>query len=220
MLYFILALNLSGWDILTAVLGYLCAMAVGIVFHEVAHAFVAHKCGDDTAKLMGRVSFNPFAHLDPMGMLMFLFVGFGWAKPVPVNELNFRNFKRGQRLVSMAGIVTNLVLAFIFSGLYYFFFPYLISHSNLFLNFVGYFLLFAFAINISLAIFNLFPIYPLDGFNFLRSFMKPTNKFVLFMESYGSLILILLLITSAFDYVYSFFLNLVEQGFFAFWGLF
>ena len=206
----------SIWQTLVVVLASLLCITV----HETCHGLAAYWMGDDTAKRMGRLTLNPLKHVDLVGLIMMALVHFGWAKPVPVNELNFRNFKRGQRLVSMAGIVTNLVLAFIFSGLYYFFYPYLISHSNLFLNFVGYFLLFAFAINISLAIFNLFPIYPLDGFNFLRSFMKPTNKFVLFMERYGSLILILLLITSAFDYVYSFFLNLVEQGFFAFWGLF
>ena len=220
MLYFILTLNLTGWDLLTAVLGYICAMGVGIICHEFAHSFIAYKCGDDTAKIMGRMTLDPRAHFDAFGLLMFLFIGFGWAKPVPVNELKFRNFKLGQRLVSLAGIVTNFVLAFIFSGLYYFFYDTLINHSNLFLNFIAFFLLFAFVINVSLAIFNLLPIFPLDGFNFIKSFMRPTNRFVLFMQQYGSLILLLLFITSAFDFVYGYFINLVEQGFFAFWGLF
>lgn len=220
MLYFILALNLSGWDILTAVLGYIFALCLGIILHEVAHGFMAYKCGDDTAKAFGRLSLNPLKHFDPIGLLCFLFIGFGWAKPVPVNEMKYKNFKRGQRLVSLAGIVVNLILAFIFSGLYFFFYDFLSFSPNLFLNFVGYFLLFGFMVNISLAIFNLLPIYPLDGFNFLRSFMKPNNKFVLFMEKFGSLVLLLLFFSSAFDYGYSFFVGLVEKIFFAFWGLF
>ena len=169
-----MALGLSGWDILTAVLGYIMALCLGIILHEVAHGFVALKCGDNTAKVFGRLSLNPMKHFDPMGLLCFVFIGFGWAKPVPINPLKFKNFKRGQRLVSLAGIVVNLILAFIFSGLYFFFYGKLSFSPNLFLNFVGYFILFGFMINISLAVFNLLPIYPLDGFNFLKSFLDQT----------------------------------------------
>ena len=220
MLYFIVTLGLSGWDFLTAILGYVFALCLGIILHELAHGFVALKCGDDTAKLMGRLSLNPLKHFDAFGILCFLFIGFGWAKPVPVNEMKYRNFKRGQRLVSLAGIVVNIILAFIFSGLYFFFYRDLIFSTNMFLNFLGYFILFGFMINISLAIFNLLPLYPLDGFKFLRSFMRPNNKFILFMERYGNLILIILFFTSAFDYGYSFFVGIVEKIFFSFWGLF
>ena len=220
MLYFIFTLNLNGWALVAAILGYLLAITIAIVFHELAHGVVAYSCGDKTAKAFGRVTLNPFAHFDIMGLLCFLFIGFGWAKPVPVNELNFKNFKRGQRLVSIAGILTNIVLAFIFSGLYYFFYFSLITHVNAFMNFLGYFILFSFLTNISLAVFNLLPIYPLDGFNFIKSFMRPDNKFVLFMQRYGSLILMLLFISSAFHYGYGWFIGLIEKAFFAFWGLF
>ena len=220
MLYFLLSTNLSGWELIIFVLAYILSMMLALVLHEYAHGFIAYKCGDDTAKLSGRLSLNPFNHLDIYGMLSFLFIGFGWAKPVPIDSLKFRNYKRGQRLVSLAGVVTNLILAFIFSGLAYFFVPYLISDGNAFLFFLGYFLQFGFLLNITYAIFNLLPIYPLDGFNFLKSYMKHDNKFVSFMEKYGSLILIIFIITSAFDYVYGYFLYGFEYLFFGFWGLF
>ena len=112
MLYFLLSTNLSGWELIIFVLAYILSMMLALVLHEYAHGFIAYKCGDDTAKLSGRLSLNPFNHLDIYGMLSFLFIGFGWAKPVPIDSLKFRNYKRGQRLVSLAGVVTNFSIYF------------------------------------------------------------------------------------------------------------
>ena len=86
------------------------AMLMSLVLHEVAHGYVAWRCGDPTAKMLGRLTLNPLKHLDPVGSLMILLVGYGWARPVPVNPLNYRNYRRDDLLVSLAGITMNLIL--------------------------------------------------------------------------------------------------------------
>ncbi len=83
---------------------------LAISMHEAAHAWMANHCGDPTARMMGRMTLNPFKHLDPIGLLMMIFIGLGWAKPVPVNPRNFRNYRRDDILVSLAGIGTNLIM--------------------------------------------------------------------------------------------------------------
>ena len=82
---------------------------ISLAMHEFAHGFVAYKMGDPTPKMAGRVTLNPFKHLDLMGFLFFIFFGFGWAKPMPVNPLNFKKYKKGVRLVSIAGVLTNFL---------------------------------------------------------------------------------------------------------------
>ena len=90
---------------------FLAVMFV-ITIHEFAHAFAAHKCGDNTPKAMGRLTINPIAHLDPMGLLFCILFGFGWAKPVQVNPLNFKSYKKGVFWVSIAGVLANYTMAF------------------------------------------------------------------------------------------------------------
>ena len=90
---------------------------VAITFHEVAHGYVAYRCGDPTAKMLGRLSLNPLKHLDPIGTITLFLLGFGWAKPVPVNPRNFRNFRRDDFLVSVAGITVNFSLFIIATAL-------------------------------------------------------------------------------------------------------
>ena len=90
------------------------AVVVVISLHEFAHAYVAYKCGDPTAKWAGRMTLNPVKHFDLLGMLAFALLGFGWAKPVPVNPANFKNYKRGSFLTSAAGVAVNYVMAFLF----------------------------------------------------------------------------------------------------------
>lgn len=206
------------------VLAYFLAVILAITFHEFAHAYTAYKCGDDTARLMGRMTLNPFAHINGIGLLCFLFVGFGWAKPVQVNPLKYKNYKRDNVLVSLSGVVTNLVLAFFASGIYY-----LICHlcgtditaySNYFLILLKLFFQYFFIINLSLAIFNILPIYPLDGFNFLATFLNYNNKFVQFMYKYGNLILIILIVTPFFDIFYQIVMSGLTTIFGLFWGLF
>ena len=115
MMYAIFNSNISGWALLAFIVGYVLAVMMAIVFHEVSHAFVAYKFGDPTPKFTGRLSLNPARHFDSLGFLAFFVIGFGWAKPVMINPLNFRNFKKGQRFVALSGVTTNLVLCVLFS---------------------------------------------------------------------------------------------------------
>ena len=132
-----------------------------LTIHEYSHGKVACLLGDDTAKALGRLSFNPLRHLDPFGVLVFYFLGFGWAKPVPVNWRNFLNPRKDMMYVSLAGPLSNVVLA-VFCG----FFIRIISPEE---NWVLFCVLaFGVYINVSLAIFNMLPIYPLDGSGILK----------------------------------------------------
>jgi Zn-dependent protease len=158
-----------------------------IIFHELAHGWVAYRLGDSTAKSLGRLSLNPLKHLDPMGTLMLFLFGFGWAKPVPVNFSHLRDRRMGMILVSAAGITANMLLAF--SAL---FLTRLLSPAPSSMPAV---LLHYFAqINIILAAFNLIPLPPLDGSKILMGFASPKVQHLLFrIEPYGFFIIIGLL---------------------------
>lgn len=186
------------WQIMLIILfAYLISIMVAIVFHEFAHAYVAYKNGDDTARLSGRLSLNPAAHFDPIGFLCLLLLGFGWAKPVPVDELKFRNIKKGRILVGLAGVVANIILAIISAFLFVLFYNVLDLNVYIWYFVATLFQYMAF-INIMLAIFNLLPIYPLDGFNIIRAFCKPTNQFVNFMYRYGMIILLVVILAGGY----------------------
>ena len=164
-----------------------------IIFHELAHGWVAYQMGDPTAKNQGRLSLSPLRHLDPMGTLMLFIVGFGWAKPVPVNFRYIRNYRKGMVLVSSAGIIANIIMAFLA----------LLIYSVLFIPHTSKvaLLLFSFArINIILAAFNLIPIPPLDGSKILMGF-APANvqAFLMRLERFGFLIVIGLLFLGVLD---------------------
>ena len=206
-------------EILSFLLGYIFALVFAFALHEFAHAYTAYKLGDPTPKAMGRLTLNPLKHLDMFGLLAFLFVGFGWAKPVEINPMNFKKYKRDMLIVSIAGVLTNIVLAFIFSGLYAFFIR-MTSLSNSFMMFIYYFLQYSVVINMALCIFNLLPIYPLDGFNVLKSIFNLNNKFLNFMYRYGSIIMLVIIITPIFDIIYSGVTSFIVEGFIKFWGLF
>jgi len=164
-----------------------------VIFHELAHGWVAYKMGDPTAKLMGRLTLNPLKHLDPIGTLMLLIIGFGWAKPVPVNLENIPIDKRrkGIILVSAAGITANIICAFIALLLLQLLAPgpedimYKILHLLAF-------------INILLAAFNLIPIPPLDGSKIIMGFAPESVNRVLYqIEPFGIIIVIGLLYLGA-----------------------
>lgn len=219
MIYYLFMSNLSGWEFVALALAYLLAIGVAFSAHEFSHALVANWCGDKTAQLAGRLSLNPFKHVDTYGMLSFLFVGFGWAKPVPVDPMQFRNYKRGIRLVSSSGVITNFILFIIFSCLEFFITP-MLNLNKTFQIFVYFFLALSSSLNLSLAVFNLLPIYPLDGFNFLSSFMRPDNKFMQFMYKYGNLIMMIIIILPIFDVLYYYVVGGIETLMTQFWGLF
>lgn len=131
--------------------------------HEFAHAFVAHKLGDDTARLSGRMTTNPLAHIDPIGALMIILAGFGYAKAVPVNIRNFKKRKPYMALTALAGPVSNVVMALIFVFLGLLIQVKIGVMEGSFAYYIVVFMLTAAQINISLAVFNLLPIPPLDG---------------------------------------------------------
>lgn len=145
-------------------------MVVGLCFHEFGHAYAAHRMGDDTAKMMGRLTLNPAAHLDPIGTLCLVFLGFGWAKPVPVDPSNYRgNRKVADIIVSLAGITMNLIMA-IFSMFLVYFLNLVCGMNNQVIKDI---LLNMTYINIALMVFNLIPVPPLDGSHVLEDLMVP-----------------------------------------------
>lgn len=138
---------------------YLAAFIVGITIHEFAHAYVAYKSGDSTAKYFGRLTLNPLAHIDPMGALFFFLAGVGWAKPVPLDPRNLNN-KSDELKVAFAGIAANIFLALVLAlPLRYATAQGIAIDSSLGLSILNFFV----EINLLLAAFNLLPIFPLDG---------------------------------------------------------
>lgn len=169
-------------------------VVVSLVLHEIAHGYVALWNGDYTAKINGRLSLNPFVHFDIIGFIMLMVVGFGYAKPVPVNPYNFKHQKRGIFTVAIAGVLFNLLLAFLSFGLMMFFGWLMVKFPNT-ENVLGFFRLFfnyMVTINLGFMLFNLLPIYPLDGFRVIEAFTRFTNPVTKFLRDYGQFILIAL----------------------------
>lgn len=167
------------------------ALLLALTFHEAAHGWVAYRLGDPTAKREGRLTLNPLAHLDPVGLIALWLVGFGWAKPVPVNSMYFKgDRRRGIFLVGLAGPATNFLLAFVFS-LLLFAVPFFRT-SRLLLEIVQA----TFVYNIFLGVFNLLPVPPLDGSKVFAYFLpRSTLDYFIRLEQYGPLILVLLIFT-------------------------
>ncbi len=154
-----------------------------LVLHEVAHGYVAYKCGDLTAYYQGRLTLNPINHLDPIGSLMILFIGFGWAKPVPVNSSNLKNPRQDMIKVAIAGPATNLILAVIALLILKVLISLAILNQTTF-NFLSIFMY----VNLALCIFNMLPIPPLDGSRLLS--FETQYRF----QQYGPMVLFGLII--------------------------
>lgn len=181
-------------------IAYIVFFIPALVFHEFSHAIVADRLGDPTPKKMGRLTLNPLSHLDLLGTLSLFLVGFGWAKPVPINPYNFKNIRRDTALVSFAGPIANFILALL---------------GIAFLNFVGYNLLIEgfTLINITLGTFNLLPLGPLDGFKIIAGII-PAKLATQWEEANGLtyvLLIILLIIPINGQTVISTFLQAVIQ---------
>ena len=181
----------TGSEFIILTLAYLCVIVLSLSLHEFAHAFAAYKSGDQTPKMQGRVSLNPMRHIDPIGLICCALFYFGWARPVQINPGNFHNIKKGTIWTSIAGVLMNLFLSFVGYGIYML--TLLIPASNYFVAFLQLFFYYLYFINLCLAVFNILPIYPLDGFKVIEAVSKYNNGYVNFMYKYGNLILILII---------------------------
>lgn len=194
MLFDLIRGGYSMLEILAGVFASLFVVFCTLPFHEYAHALVATKLGDQTARLSGRLSLNPMRHIDPLGALMIVLVGFGYAKPVPVNPRNFKNPKVGMAWTALAGPGANLVMAIVFLLLKNIIL--LFPTSNPIVLALAYFFIFAASINIGLAVFNLLPIPPLDGSRILQLII-PSKYYFKFLqyERYVVIVVFVLLLT-------------------------
>ena len=176
---------------LTGLIAGLPGLVIALVIHEYAHAKAADVMGDFTPRMTGRLTLNPMAHIDPIGLIMLLVVRFGWAKPVMINARNFRNWRQGELLVAVAGPVANLLVAFIsLLAMAVLFKLGMFSEGvRLVLSMMGLF-------NINFAIFNMLPLPPLDGSKVLMVLLPGRLAYKLMsLERYSFIILIFLMMT-------------------------
>jgi Zn-dependent protease len=190
---------------MSTVIYYLARLlAVMFVFtpHEYAHALAAYKNGDPTAKMNGRLTLNPVKHIDPLGYIFCVLVGFGWAKPVPVNPYNFRNYRKGLFWTSIAGVLANYIIAFVAYLLYVLAYKYLVLGLNLsgnisyFFDFVQTFFYIVFAYSLYSFAFNMLPLNPLDGYKVMEACTRQVNPVQRFLRQYSQAILIILIVES------------------------
>ena len=169
------------------------ALVFSLSFHEFAHAWMAYRLGDSTAARMGRLTLNPMAHLDPIGSLALLLMGFGWAKPVPVDPRYLKNPRQDMVKVAAAGPISNIILAIIAA-----FVLRLLFDTDLLSNSVKTFFIIFMQINITLAVFNLLPVSPLDGSQILSPFLEKQfgPDTVWKMQVYGPRVLFIIIIIS------------------------
>jgi Zn-dependent protease len=177
-------------------------LLISVTFHEAAHGFAAYMFGDDTPKRQGRLTLNPLAHIDPLGTLMLFIVGIGWAKPVIINPYNIHG-RTKQMFVALAGPLSNLLLALVFSGCIYLLTKLAGESINSILALSIYLLNLIVRINFVLCIFNMIPIPPLDGSRFI-SWLLPEKleKKYNMIEPYGMFLLLLLMFTVGFGFIF------------------
>lgn len=181
-------------NLLSDILVNLVAIAIALSVHEFGHAFSAYLLGDNTAKAYGRLTLNPAKHVDPIGLITLLIFHIGWAKPVPVNPNNFKNYKWGNVIVSLSGAIGNIItaiIALIIAKNSHMYAIYTIASTTA-------------AYNIAFAAFNLIPIPPLDGWGVVSAFIPlKWSEFVYKYESYGQIILLLAIFTGVYTIIYS-----------------
>ncbi len=207
----------SPMDWLMGTIMMIPGIIIGLAFHEFAHAWVAYKLGDPTPKFQGRVTINPAAHVDPIGLIALLFAGFGWGVPVEINPSNFKNRRRDELLVSLAGVTMNLIVAVVFAIIIKILIT--ISGTGLWSSGLGNalwtVLFYVIQINLVLMIFNLIPVPPLDGFSIITELFnfRHTEAYYTIYNN-GSFILMLLILFGVTRVILTpcvnFFLNLFQ----------
>lgn len=192
-------------NVIPSIIATATAIAIAISVHEFGHAYSAHLLGDDTAKITGRMTLNPLKHVDPMGLLAMIIFHIGWAKPVPVNPMNYKNYKVGNLIVSVAGVFCNMITAIVCAIIY--------KNSSMYgVQLLAYTCI---IYNVGFAAFNLLPIPPLDGWGIVETFIPyKWNEYVYKFERISGFVLIAILITGAYrviiNPIHSLFINIVQ----------
>ena len=162
-------------NFITQIIIQLPILLIALTVHEFSHGYVAYLLGDDTAKKAGRLTLNPISHIDPFGLIMLFIARIGWAKPVPINPYNFRNYKKDTALTAAAGPAANFILAILLSIIFNLIKkmnPDIMYHASSLTQFWLSMLLYAILINLALGLFNLIPIPPMDGSKILGGFLS------------------------------------------------
>lgn len=192
-------------EIISRLIAVICVFAP----HEFAHAYVAYKNGDATAKMRGRLTLNPLKHIDPTGFVLCALVGFGWAKPVPIDPYNFKKYRKGMFTTAVAGVIVNYIIAFFAYLILMLITRFAFGNNEIAVYFI-YFLKTTFKLifmySLYSFVFNLLPLNPLDGFRVVQALTREVNPVHRFLKNYGQMILIILVAESficsiAADYV-------------------
>ena len=214
------------WQKVLLLIAFLSSATLAICLHEYAHGYAAYKLGDPTAKDNDRLTLNPLAHFEPVGLIMFLLVGFGFARPVPINPYNFRNYRKGMLITAFAGVFANLLQMLagfaMMVGFGYLYYGYNTEITTLYYVYylMFYFSLYWTLLNAVLIAFNLLPIFPLDGFRVVEALSKSENGYIRFMRRYGSYILIGIVVIGFFferisipqGNIFGMYLSAVQEG--------
>jgi len=190
------------------------ALIIALTFHEFFHGFAAYLLGDRTAKRDGRLSFNPLKHIDPIGMILILVVGFGWAKPVMVNPYNLKNPKQDMAIIAIAGPLSNFIMAFVVSLIHVVFWITIGRYGGVGADNISLFLEVLALINIVLGVFNMIPIPPLDGSKLFGAILPDHLYFRYIGFRHGFILLIVLIMSGATTAIIGPFIGTIHNAFY------